>query len=316
MTNGSTDHRVIISYRVKRTVVYKCNSLAPCIIPNFHLQQWPTHGAKYVGPINIFKLFFFFPVEIDVTKFVDQNFMVTVAFRWSFAAMLSRVMDHPNIKELIQSEDNSFDVVMVESFFQEYTVALGHKFNAPVVNLAPAMIWVSISKWLHVPATYAYVPDCCVGITDRMGFVDRVKNTVVGLLETYAEDYIYVPRMKEIMDAHFRYAGWESRPALEQMLGDVSLTLMNAYHAVGVCRPYPPGVVEVGGMHVTGPKPLPPVMSSRVFQVFEREYFNVSRAIRILNTPTKTNRFIVTRFSDIFELKRTPAPPWQSTYEV
>lgn len=197
-----------------------------------------------------------------MVKFIDQNFITTVIFRWSFANLLSRVMDHPNIKELIRSETNSFDLVIVESFFQEYTIALGHKFNAPVVNLVPAMIWVSISKWLHVPATYAYVPDCCAGITDRMSFVDRLKNTIIGVLESYVEDYVYVPKMNEIMDRHFQYVGWESRPALEQMLGDVSLTLMNTHFANGICRPYPPGVIEVGGMHIKEPKPLLPVSGS------------------------------------------------------
>ncbi|VVC33706.1 UDP-glucuronosyl/UDP-glucosyltransferase [Cinara cedri] len=238
----------------------------------------------------------------------NTNFLITVVSKWSFANMLSRVMDHPNIKELIRSEANSFDLVMVESFFQEYTVALGHKFNAPVVNLAPAMIWASISKWLHVPATFAYVPDCCVGTTDHMGFVERVKNTVTGVLETYVEDYLYVPKIKEIMNRHFRYGGWESRPALEQMLGDVSLTLMNAHHVVGVCRPYPPGVIEVGGMHIREPKPLPPDLLDYVESASHGVvYFSFGSLVNLSSLPeTKLNIFLRV----IGELKQKVIMKW------
>jgi len=90
-----------------------------------------------------------------------------------------------------------------------------------------------------------------------MGFVDRLKNTITGLMQSYAENYLYIPKMKEVMNKHFKYKGWESRPPLEDMLKNVSLTLVNSNYAIGVARPYLPGIVEVGGMHLTAPKSLP-----------------------------------------------------------
>jgi len=75
----------------------------------------------------------------------------------------------------------------------------------------------------------------------------------------YVENLLYIPMIKSIMTKHFTYKGWESRPPLEDMLKNVSLTLMNANHAIGICRPTTQGVVEVGGMHIKAPKPLPQV---------------------------------------------------------
>lgn len=193
---------------------------------------------------------------------INSNFMISVTNSWFFANLLSNQLEQPNLKDFVRSDDNSFDLVLIESFLQEYTVALGHKFSAPVVNLSPSMVWVSASKWLHLPAIFSYVPDCCIGITDDMSFVDRLKNTIVGLMEMVVEDYLYIPMMKTKMSKHFAYTGWQSRPTLEQMLNNVSLTLMNAHHAVGVCRPYLPGVIEVGGMHIKEPKPLPKVSTN------------------------------------------------------
>lgn len=197
-------------------------------------------------------------------QLINQNFITSVLSRWYISYFMSSWMENENLKEFIQSETNSFDLVIIEAFHQEYTIAMGHKFNAPVINLSSTMIWVSISKWLHVPSTFSYIPDCCIGVIDDMSFTERLKNTITGVIELYVENYLYMPIMKSILNKHFTYKGWESRPPLEQMLNNVSLLLINTHHAVGVCRPFPSGVIEVGGMHIKEPKPLPQVSKSLI----------------------------------------------------
>nr|ATN96017.1 UDP-glucuronosyl transferase 343B2 [Aphis gossypii] len=232
--------------------------------------------------------------DFDVMHLINSNFMISVTNRWFFANLLSNQLEQPNLKDFVRSDDNSFDLVLIESFLQEYTVALGHKFSAPVVNLSPSMVWVSASKWLHLPAIFSYVPDCCIGITDDMSFVDRLKNTIVGLMEMVVEDYLYIPMMKTKMSKHFAYTGWQSRPTLEQMLNNVSLTLMNAHHAVGVCRPYLPGVIEVGGMHIKEPKPLPKDLQDYIDSASHGViFFSFGSIINLSNLPKeKLNSFL------------------------
>lgn len=192
--------------------------------------------------------------------------MSSVLSVWDLSTKLSKVMSHKNMKRFIHSNSYSFDLVIIESCCQEYTVAIGHKFNAPVINLAPAMVWSTISKWLNVPSTFAYLPNIILGSTTDMTFLDRVKNTIAGAMQLYLEDYLYLPKMKDIMNTHFTYDGWESRPPLEQMLSNVSLTLVNADYAIGIPRPYPPGVIDVGGMHIKEPKPLPQVRKVKSYR--------------------------------------------------
>ncbi|XP_060866657.1 UDP-glycosyltransferase UGT4-like isoform X2 [Metopolophium dirhodum] len=181
----------------------------------------------------------------NVMELVHMNFVTSVQMKWDLGIRFSDVvMSHENMKKFVQSNSDSFDLVMIETFSQEYTIAMGHKFNAPVINLAPAMPWVSISKWLHNPSTFSYIPDVCLHSTGDMGFVDRLKNTITGLMQSYVENYLYLPKMMEAMNKHFKYEGWESRPPLEHMLKNVSLTLVNSNFAIGVPRPYLPGIVE------------------------------------------------------------------------
>lgn len=196
----------------------------------------------------------------NVMELVHMNFVTSVQLKWKLGIQLSEtVMSHENMKKFLQSSSNSFDLVMIETFCQEYAVAMGHKFNAPVINMAPAMLWVSVSKWLHVPSTFSYIPDICLQTAGDMDFVERLKNTVTGLMQSYVENYLYLPKMKEVMNKYITYEGWESRPPLEHMLRNVSLTLVNSNYAIGVARPYFQGVVEVDGMHLKPPKSLPEV---------------------------------------------------------
>lgn len=229
--------------------------------------------VKTFGPPGM-RCFDYF-VGVDVMQLIDKNIITTILIRWFFAGLLSNVMEHHNLKTFIDSETNSFDLIMVETFLQEYTIAIGHKFNAPVVNLSPAMVWTSVSKWLHVPSTFSYIPDCCIGVTDDMNYVERLKNTITGIFEMYIENYLYMPNMKSIMNKHFGYKGWESRPSLEKMLNNVSLTLINAHHAIGICRPYLPGIIEVGGMHIKEPKPLPPVSNINIYIYISKKCNNI-----------------------------------------
>lgn len=201
----------------------------------------------------------FFHIGFDPMRIAEENFFSSLISRWIFSEKLSSILETNVIKDFILSETRSFDLVIIESFYQEYTVALGHKFNVPVVNLSPAMPWVSQTKWIHLPSTFSYIPDCCISATDDMSFVERLKNAIVGAIELYVENYLYIPKIESIMNKHFTYKGWESRPPLHQMLQNVSMTLVNGHHTVGVSRPYLQGVVEVGGMHIKEPKPLPQV---------------------------------------------------------
>jgi len=198
-------------------------------------------------------------------ELVHLNFITSVHLKWELGTQLAELtMSHSNMKRLIHSDSDSFDLIMIEAFCQEYTVAIGHKYNAPVINLAPAMVWPSITKWLHVPSTFSYIPDSCSTSPADMSFVERLKNTVTGVMQLYVENYVYLPKMKEIMNKHFTYKGWESRPPLEHMLNNVSLTLANSHYAIGIPRPYLPGIVEVGGLHIKQPKSLPEVLNQWV----------------------------------------------------
>lgn len=190
-------------------------------------------------------------------ELASHGFLTVVPSLWKLSTFLAqKILPTPVIQKFILSEDYEFDLVMVFSFCQEYAITLGHKYNAPVLNLGVSMLWPSNSKWIGEPSTFSYILDQRTGATDQMSFYERIKNTVIGIYQLFLEDFYYLPLQKKIMNEHFKYKGHEFRPPIEDMLRNVSVTLLNAHYSIGASRPYMPGTIEIPGLHLNKPKPL------------------------------------------------------------
>lgn len=167
-----------------------------------------------------------------------------------------RILRIKSLQDFVHSESYSFDLVLIESFYQEYTVTMGHKFNAPVVCITSTLIQPTNSHWIGLPSTFSYILDVRTRSSDRKTFYDRLKSTCIGFIQVYLEYYLYIPAQTAFMDKYFGYNDCESRPSIGEMLANVSLTLVNGDLSVGAPRPYLPGVIEIGGLHIKEPKPL------------------------------------------------------------
>jgi glucuronosyltransferase len=60
-----------------------------------------------------------------------------------------------------------------------------------------------------------------------------------------------------------RYFG-DSLPPLADIARNTSLLLLNTHFSMNQPRPFVPQIVEVGGLHLSLPKPLPEVVSSLI----------------------------------------------------
>lgn len=148
---------------------------------------------------------------------------------------------------------------MFENFHHECFVTIGHKFNAPVVQLIPSTPTADVAQWHGNPYDGSYIPDVNSGFSDHMSFVERLTNTAVSFIHTAINSYLYLPKQRELMDLYFNYTGWETRPSMENMLKNISLTLMNTHFSIGTPRPFVPSYIDVAGMHLKPASPLPEV---------------------------------------------------------
>ncbi|XP_050441002.1 UDP-glycosyltransferase UGT4-like isoform X2 [Adelges cooleyi] len=154
------------------------------------------------------------------------------------------------VQKFIKEDQSKFDLIIVESFFQEATVAMGHKYGAPVVSIVPVSPWVPTSRWAANPSDLSYIKDFTLDAGKEMDFWARLANTAIGLYGFLIEPITYLPQMEKIMNDCFQYPGYEHRPSMADMLKNISLHLIDSDVMILSPRPYVPSFVEVPGIHL------------------------------------------------------------------
>uniref|UniRef100_A0A8C5M0E6 UDP-glucuronosyltransferase n=1 Tax=Leptobrachium leishanense TaxID=445787 RepID=A0A8C5M0E6_9ANUR len=107
----------------------------------------------------------------------------------------------------------------------------------------------------HLPSPFSYVPGSMVELTDRMSFVERLKNTMFYLFQ----DVLVFRQFGKFWDGYFSES--LGRPtSLCEVMGKAEIWLIRTYWDFEYPRPTLPNFEFVGGLHCTPAKPLPEVI--------------------------------------------------------
>lgn len=196
---------------------------------------------------------------LQTAKFLKPLVIPIVTAFYFGSKITLDTLNNTKVKDFIHSDRYQFDVVLFENFQHECFVTMGHKFNAHVIQLIPASPITSHSIWHGQPFNPSYIPDPNSGFTDQMSLYVRTINFLVTLIQLILYPIVYMPKQSEIMNNHLNYTGWESRPSLEEMTKNISLTLINTHFTIGTSRPLVPNFIEVAGMHLKPASKLPKV---------------------------------------------------------
>ncbi|XP_039615463.1 UDP-glucuronosyltransferase 2A1-like isoform X3 [Polypterus senegalus] len=111
----------------------------------------------------------------------------------------------------------------------------------------------------QLPSPFSYVPSVGLQFTDKMTFVDRMKNT----LAYFINDFLFYEWVSSNWDSYFSEI--TGRPtSLCEMMGKAEIWLIRTYWDFEFPRPYLPNFQFVGGLHCRPAKPLPEDMEEFV----------------------------------------------------
>lgn len=172
-------------------------------------------------------------------------------------ATTEHVLRHPNVQRQLfqQSAATSFDLVLVEQFFQEALLAFGRHFDAPLLAIASFEFVQQFGPMFGVFGAWSHVPHDSQLCGERMTFAERAQNARLGLADWYDRHYVYLPAQQALMDRYFAHL--KPRATVEQLYHNVSMLLTNGHHPLNTIRPNVPAIVDVGGLHIAAVKPLP-----------------------------------------------------------
>ena len=156
--------------------------------------------------------------------------------------------------EVIALKNEKFDLVISEAFFfQEPLLAFAHHFGCPNMVLYSVGYSINMNFFTGGAINPSYVPNVLgTGLTTE-NFFDRFKNTIATVTWLLGHQLYYLPKV----DARMREI-FPDAPPIQDLLRNISLTLVNNNNALMSAVPLAPSVIEVAGLFIKPGKPLPP----------------------------------------------------------
>lgn len=131
-----------------------------------------------------------------------------------------------------------------------------HKYKAPVVTVGTFGFAHYMGPMMGMMNMYSHVPHEFLPFLDKMSFPQRIYNTAVSLYEQTLRSFYYLPKQEAMAQENFGHLPGPL-PKVADLEKQVSLILLNSYYPLTTARPRVPGLVQVGGLHIKDPKPLP-----------------------------------------------------------
>lgn len=164
------------------------------------------------------------------------------------------------VREFMKTNE-TFDLLIAEYFHTDCLAGFAHRFKVPVIGLTSSAIISPFNDRLANPVNPSYIPNSFLGYTDRMSFFERLENTIFYLYQEFVWRVLTEIPANKLAREFFG----DDMPSLRDIVYNSSAVLVNFHFSYGFPRPYVPGVIEVGGMHVGKPKKLPEVRRTVCF---------------------------------------------------
>jgi glucuronosyltransferase len=189
--------------------------------------------------------------RIDLRNISFISMMKEVSTFWESC---DRMLSFDKVQELMKSEVN-FDLIITETFLTDCFLPFVHKFKAPHVAISSCVMFPWSTDRMGNPDNPSYIPKHLTGFSDEMDFSERFINVIAHIGLTFMFHAIEGIVTQNYARKHFG----DDVPLLSDIARNTSLLLVNTHFSLNRPRPYVPGIVEVGGLHIGPRKELPKV---------------------------------------------------------
>ncbi|XP_074037721.1 UDP-glycosyltransferase UGT5 [Leptinotarsa decemlineata] len=161
-------------------------------------------------------------------------------------------LQHKNFQNFLK-EKNHFDLLIIELFNTNCFMGLAKKYGIPAVGLSTTIAPQWVQSLFGLADHPAYVSNHFMGYSDRLTFWERVENTIMLLENNLIYTFLSAKPGNELSKRHLGIDLLEGG----DIMYNVSIMLTNTHFSLNLPKPLVPAVIEVGGIHVQDPKPLP-----------------------------------------------------------
>nr|XP_020505780.1 UDP-glucuronosyltransferase 2C1-like [Labrus bergylta]XP_020505782.1 UDP-glucuronosyltransferase 2C1-like [Labrus bergylta]XP_029136287.1 UDP-glucuronosyltransferase 2C1-like [Labrus bergylta] len=186
--------------------------------------------------------------SLTIFKLINDFFsMITEAHRlWADA--LARIFDDENMVKRLH--DAKYDLVLTDPAFAT-GVFLAKYLKLPLV-LNVRWITSGEGHFAIAPSPLSYIPAPGSGLTDKMNFIQRVKNILFQSVVEYQQRVLVGPKYNTLCDKYI-----EGECNVMSLLQEADIWLFRSDFVFDFPRPTMPNVVYIGGFQCKPAQPLP-----------------------------------------------------------
>ncbi|CAG4949307.1 unnamed protein product [Colias eurytheme] len=224
----------------------------PANYTNVNLQGIANVGLETLNMSSFESRSIFF--RIPLIGEVLERVSTIDAFAAKALNICSKAVDWP---PLVSALKEKYDVVLTESFTSDCMLGLlyVYEIKAPVIALSSCALIPWVPDRIGVTNNPSYIPVATGSWTASMTFIQRIQNSLMNIYYYLWFHNSVQNKEKKIIEKHF---GVEV--PLYELSMNMTMVMVNTFHALNGVRPLLPGLVEVGGMHLDHTeKPLPRV---------------------------------------------------------
>lgn len=182
--------------------------------------------------------------------FTELNIMLRLA------EVLESIVQCTPVQQLLTT-NKSYDLVITEVFHSDVMAAFANKFNAPLISFSASSLFPWAADRVGEPNNPSYIryPFGDIPLNQRHPtFYQRLVNTVYHINANLRYHFAN----SKAQDMAEKHLGLEK--PLSEIVKNTSLILTFSHFSVNAPVPHVPNVIEISGVHIRRPSPLPEVI--------------------------------------------------------
>ncbi|KAI4877487.1 hypothetical protein NFI96_015051 [Prochilodus magdalenae] len=222
---------------------------------------------------------------------VQMNFFSMISKAHSIACnTVSDIIEDKGLVKRLQ--DEQYDLVLTDPAITA-GVVLAHYLKLPLV-LNVRWIISGEGHFVIAPSPLSYIPAPGTGLSDRMTFLQRLKNVIFYAIILFQNRFVVGPHYKALCDRYF-----DEGCDIVSLLQEADIWLMRLDFVFDFPRPTMPNVVYMGGFQCKPSKPLPEDLEAFVQSSGEHGFIIMSLGTLVDSLPADTAGEIAAVFAKL-----------------
>ncbi|CAL8137632.1 unnamed protein product [Orchesella dallaii] len=152
-------------------------------------------------------------------------------------------------------KSSKFDLVIIDAFMNDCAYGMAHIFNAKIILFDTTTVLPWFYDSFGIPDDTSWVSDAVFSFPNEMNFIHRVLTAAATVYWKLFRELWYLPKLEAITKKGLEL---DEIPSFSDIEKNTSLVFITTHYSQEHARAFPPNVIPIGGLALTGKaKPLP-----------------------------------------------------------